>query len=136
MSQPAAEHAAAYALKHGLQVYLKDSAQLFAALKFLSSDSNDAKGFLGHYLTAVVCGQHLPWRHYAFVAGDFSSNQLMLCLNPVTTVVWWISTVLSANSLSFVDDYCCRHSLQQTVLLGDSTAQPSSVCSSRAPQLW
>lgn len=71
MSQQAAEHATAYCLKHGLEVYLKDAAQLFAAAQITSSsNSSDANRFMAHYLTAVVCGQHIPWRHYGLVSGE------------------------------------------------------------------
>jgi hypothetical protein len=115
MSQQAAEHATAYALKHGLEVYLKDSAQLFAATQ--NSSSSDANSFMAHYLTAVVCGQHLPWRHYALIAGEVSTNPSYVQLCSVTTVVWWISTV------PWVDQHCAHsYSKQSGILLLSAAA--------------
>lgn len=65
---------AAYCLRHGLEVYLQDAAQLYCA----TASGSSAAEWMAHYLSAVVCGQHLPWRHYAFVSGTHFNRKCFL----------------------------------------------------------
>jgi len=70
-----ADSTSAFCLHHGLEVYLKDAAQLFAvdahaaAPPSSSSNSQHSCRFMAHYLTAVTCGRQVLWRHYSFVSG-------------------------------------------------------------------
>lgn len=96
------EQTAGYCLRHGLEVYLQDAAQLYCGTASCSS----AAEWMAHYLSAAVCGQHLPWRHYAFVAGTHFNRKCFLAsaqrsLSPVSAG--------AAGRLSFGD----THSLLQ-----------------------
>jgi hypothetical protein len=93
----------AYCLRHGLEVYLQDAAQLYSAS---STASSSAAEWMAHYLSASVCGQHTPWRHYAFVSGTHFNRKCFLAsaqrsLGPISAG--------AAGRLSFGD----AHSLLQ-----------------------
>lgn len=138
MSLQAADQAMIYCLQHGLEVYLQDAAQLYAAQHSLpsssSGSSNDPAVFMAHYLTAAVCGQHLPWRHYALVSGarinptqrPFIGRMSVAASAPVCTLM--LLHGLQHHRLLL---YCCRHPPQQKVLLGGSAAQPETLQHSR-----
>jgi hypothetical protein len=71
MHADAAQDATAYCLQQGLEVYIQDAAQLLQTTHQAATATSTANSdtFMARYLTAVVRGEHVLWRHYGFVSG-------------------------------------------------------------------
>uniref|UniRef100_A0A383V4D7 Centriolar satellite-associated tubulin polyglutamylase complex regulator 1 n=1 Tax=Tetradesmus obliquus TaxID=3088 RepID=A0A383V4D7_TETOB len=73
----------AYWQLHGLEVYIQDAAQLLlgstpSCSRGTSGSSSSSATFMAEYLSSVVSGQHVLWRHYAYVAGTHHNRKVFL----------------------------------------------------------
>lgn len=71
-----ASEAAEFCQRHGLELHVRDAAQLYAAAAAgghkprSAPAATSADEFMANYFTAVACGQHVLWRHYSYVTGS------------------------------------------------------------------
>ncbi|KAF6265558.1 hypothetical protein COO60DRAFT_862401 [Scenedesmus sp. NREL 46B-D3] len=79
-SRAAKESTQTYLHLHGLEVYIQDAAQLLLGSTQSCSNgtSSSTAMFMAEYLSSVVGGQHVLWRHHAYVTGTHHNRKVFL----------------------------------------------------------